>query len=60
MEFEKVTQYAHALFAAHGNMAEAEAAQKVKECEESGDADQAESWRAVRAVIREMRGARQS
>ena len=59
MEMEKVTQYAHALFKAHGNLAEAEAAQKIRECAETGDDAQAETWRAVRAAIREIRGARQ-
>ncbi|WP_233491845.1 hypothetical protein [Nioella nitratireducens] len=49
-------QYAHALYRAHGDDAEAEAAQKVLAAEGAGDKDEAEKWRAIRGHIRELRG----
>lgn len=60
MEMAKITEYARALYDAHGDRAEAEAARKAKEHEDAGDNDQAETWRAVRRAISEMRGARES
>lgn len=60
METSKVAEYAHALYQAHGNKAEAEAARRAKEHEENGEADEAAQWRAVRAAIRELRGAHES
>jgi len=59
MDTSKVAEYARALFDAHGDRAEAEAAQKAKHHEDAGEAKEAEIWRAVRAAIREMRGPRQ-
>ena len=59
MEPTKVAEYARALYEAHGNKAEAEAAQKAKHYEESGNEREAENWRAIRAAIRELRGASQ-
>lgn len=49
-------QYAHALFNAHGDKAEAEAAQKVQAAEDAGDAAEAEKWRLIRGHIKELRG----
>ena len=49
-------QYAHALYAAHGDKAEAEAAQKATAAEASGDAAEALKWRKVRGHIKELRG----
>ena len=60
MDTSKVAEYAHALFQAHGNKAEAEAAQRAKKHEENGEADEAAQWHAVRAAIRELRGAHES
>jgi len=60
MEMTKIAEYARALFEAHGNKAEAEAAQKAKQCEEAGDSAGAETWHAVRRSINEMRGAPES
>ncbi len=60
MEMTKVAEYARALYEAHGDKAEAEAAQKAKHHEEAGDEKEAASWRAIRAAIREIRGAHQS
>lgn len=59
METSKVAEYARALFEAHGDKAEAEAAQKAKHHEDAGDVKEAQVWRAVRAAIREIRGAHQ-
>lgn len=60
MEMSKVNEYARALYEAHGDKAEAEAARKAKEHEEAGDASEAETWQAVRRAIRELRGAHES
>lgn len=60
MEISKVAEYARALFDAHGNKAEAEAAQRAKRHEEAGEREEAENWRAIRAAISELRGAHES
>ncbi|MBT8460195.1 MAG: hypothetical protein KJN60_11040 [Boseongicola sp.] len=60
MEMSKATEYARALYEAHGEKAEAEAAQRAKKHEDAGEADEAADWRAVRAAIRELRGAHES
>ena len=60
MEIAKITEYARALYDAHGDKAEAEAAQKAKQHDEAGEASEAETWRAVRRAIREIRGAHES
>ena len=51
----EITQYAHALYVAHGDKAEAEAAQKAKI---AGTPDEAEDWRKIRFKIKELRGPR--
>lgn len=56
MDFTKVQHYAEQLYAAHGDKAEAEAAQKVAHFESEGDTEQAEVWRKIRAAVRQMRG----
>jgi hypothetical protein len=60
MEIGKVTEYARALFEAHGEKAEAEAARKATDCAEAGDTQGAETWRAVQRAIGEIRGAHES
>ena len=60
MEIAKITEYARALYNAHGDKAEAEAAQRAKQHEEAGETSEAETWRAVRRAIREIRGAHES
>lgn len=60
MDMTKVAEYARALYDAHGSKAEAEAAQKARQCEEAGKSDEADDWRAVRKAINEMRGAVES
>ena len=56
MEMSEVIEYARALYEAHGDKAEAEAAQKAKQCEEAGEVEEAENWRAVRKAISQFRG----
>ncbi|WP_146592186.1 hypothetical protein [Puniceibacterium confluentis] len=60
MEMTKVSEYAHALYGAHGDKAELEAAQRQHEHEAAGDEDQARTWRAIRAAVRQMKGANHS
>jgi hypothetical protein len=60
MEISNVAEYARALFEAHGDKAEAEAAQKAKKHEDAGEAQEAANWREIRAAIREIRGAHES
>lgn len=52
-----ITQYAHALYEAHGDKAEAEAAQKARNAASPEDA---KKWEKIRIHIKEMRGARQT
>lgn len=60
METQKIAQYARALYDAHGDKAEAEAAQKAKQHEEAGELSEAKDWHAIRAAIREIRGPHES
>lgn len=60
MEQSKVTEYARALYEAHGDKAEAEAAQRASKAETAGDSDEAAVWRAVRTAIHEIRGPHES
>ena len=50
-------QYAHALFVAHGDKAEAEAAQKARDAKNTAES---RKWEKVRLHIKEWRGAPQS
>mgnify|MGYP000498256745 CR=1 FL=1 len=52
-----ITQYAHALYEAHGDKAEAEAAQKARNAQNSAES---RKWDKIRLHIKELRGARQS
>ena len=60
MEMAKIAEYAHSLYDAHGEKAEAEAAQKAKTHEEAGETKEARDWRSIRNAIRELRGAHES
>lgn len=60
MEMAKITEYARALYEAHGDKAEAEAAQKARQHEDAGETEEAETWRAIRKATGEMRGAHES
>ncbi|MEX0307814.1 hypothetical protein I5192_05815 [Ruegeria sp. SCSIO 43209] len=59
MDALKTAEYARALYTAHGDRAEAEAAQKMRECEAAGNQQEAQDWQAVRSAIRQIRGPNQ-
>ena len=59
MDYSNVGEYARALYNAHGDKAEAEAAQKMVQCEADGKMDEAEDWKMIRNAIRSIRGANQ-
>lgn len=56
MDMNEIHDYARRFIGAHGDKAAIEAAQRAAECEKSGDNVQAEDWRRIEAVIKEMRG----
>lgn len=56
MEATKVSEYARALYSAHGDKAEAEVARKARESETAGKMEEAETWRAIRRAVSRMRG----
>ena len=60
MNASDISALAHQLFATQGAKAIAQAAQKAESCRQAGDEEQAKTWQRVEAVLREMRGARQS
>ncbi|MDU8913413.1 hypothetical protein [Aestuariicoccus sp. MJ-SS9] len=60
MDMMKVHQHARALYDAHGDKAQAEAARNAKKYEDAGDEAEAEIWRAIQRAISEMRGPNQS
>ena len=59
MEAIKVAEYAQALYAAHGDRAEAEAAHRANAALDAQKMDEAQNWQAVRASIRRLRGPNQ-
>lgn len=56
----KTSEYAFAMYRACGDKAEAIAAQRERHSADNGDRDGAETWRAIRRIIRQKRGANQS
>jgi len=56
---QNVADYARALYEAHGDAAEAEAAQKMRAAEADGNAEELDQWRAIREAVRALRGANQ-
>ncbi|WP_323783858.1 hypothetical protein [Leisingera sp.] len=60
MDTIKAAEYARALYAAHGDKAEAEAAQKMRSCQEAGKDSEAADWKAVRQAVRALRGPNQA
>lgn len=60
MESIKILEHARALYTAHGDKAEAEAAQKATKCEEAGNTAEAADWRKIRKAISQMRGPHES
>ncbi|RLK10833.1 hypothetical protein [Ruegeria conchae] len=59
MDALKTAEYARALYTAHGDRAEAEAAQKMRESQAAGNQQEAQDWKAVRSAIRQIRGPNQ-
>lgn len=60
MEATQTAKIAHALYQAHGDKAELEAAQRENQFRDAGNEDEAENWRSIRGSIRRLRGANQS
>lgn len=56
MDMNEIHDYARRLLEAHGDKAEAEAAQKAAECDQKGEKSQANDWRRIQAAISQMRG----
>ena len=56
MQAIEIQAHARKLKDAHGDMAILEAAQKARELDETGDSEQAESWRRIEAALMQMRG----
>lgn len=52
----EIQAIARQLFEAHGTKAISEAAQKAVALEKQGKGDEAEEWRKVEAVLKEMSG----
>ena len=60
MDAMQISHYAGALYRAHGDKAEVEAARKARECEERGRMSEARDWRDIRAAIQSRRPPRQT
>ena len=60
MDILKVTEHAQALYDAHGDKAELEAARRQNESEAAGDEEEAKNWMSIRAAVRQLRGPTQS
>ncbi|MFS4580504.1 hypothetical protein [Phaeobacter sp. C3_T13_0] len=60
MDTIKTAEYARALYAAHGEKAEVEVAQKMRRCQETGKIAEAANWKSVRQMIFSLRGPSQS
>jgi hypothetical protein len=60
MDMTDIAAVARHLFETQGASAIAEAAQKAARFSEAGDEQQAKMWQRVEAVLREMRGPRQT
>jgi len=60
MQETEIQEYARQLFAAHGDKAIVEAAQKAHSFEEQGSTEEAKTWRHIEAALKLMRGPKQS
>ena len=60
MNTTDISALARHLFETQGAKAIAEAAQKAESFQQAGDREQAKTWQRVEAVLREMRGPRQT
>ncbi len=56
MNIVEIQEAAQMLYAAHGDRAEYEAAQKARMKKETGNIDQARDWQRIREAIAQMRG----
>ena len=56
MQTKDIIQYARALYDAHGDKAEAEAAHKAADAREDSKPADAEKWDKIRLHIKELRG----
>ena len=52
-----IHDYARQLLEAHGEMAVVEAAQKARSFEETGETEEAETWRHIEAALKQIAGA---
>jgi hypothetical protein len=57
MKMEQIHEYARKLIESHGAAAEAEAAARLKQAEQSGDAEKIQNWQRIRAAVRERKAA---
>jgi hypothetical protein len=60
MNATNISELARHLYETEGAQAIAQAAQKAVTCENSGDVEQARTWRRVEAVLLEMQGPHES
>lgn len=60
MKAVDIQEHARKLYAAHGDKAVVEAAQKASEMEQSGQQDAAADWRKIEKALVLMRGPRES
>ena len=60
MNINEFQQHARKLYAAHGDRAEFEAAQRARKSLEAGNKEEAEDWRRIRSAIRQLRGPNES
>ena len=56
MQESEVYDYARQLLEAHGDKAVAEAAQKACALEQTGQTEEADTWRHIEAALKLMRG----
>ena len=56
MQGVEIQDYARQLFEARGDKAVADAAQKARALEAEGKKDEAETWRRIEAIVKEMLG----
>ena len=55
IDIVRITEHARALLDAHGDKAEAEAAQKAAASKQAGQDDEAKQWDEVRKAIHQLR-----
>ena len=52
----EIQEHARRLLEAHGDKAVAEVAQKAKSLEDSGQTEEAATWRKIESALKQMRG----